>query len=81
MCHVFHPLSRYRSDMTLIAFPAARRTRPGDELACECGSTWFRLERTNLDGERTGGVVNVTRTGQIVAYSGELTCNDCGKQQ
>lgn len=67
--------------MTLITFPSERTKRPVDERACVCGSTWFRLERTNLAGERTGGVVNVTRDGRIVGYSGDLICNDCGKLQ
>lgn len=67
--------------MTLIAFPAARVQQQSGELTCVCGSTWFRLERTNLEGERTGGVVNVARDGRIVGYAGELICNDCGKHQ
>lgn len=67
--------------MTLIAFPAERRQRQSDERTCVCGSTWFRLERTNLGGDRTGGVVNVTVDGRIVGWSGDLVCNDCGKHQ
>lgn len=67
--------------MTLIAFPAERAQRPGGELTCDCGSTWFRLERTNLHGERASGVVNVTRDGRIVGYSGDLVCNECGRRQ
>ena len=67
--------------MALIAFPAERVARPADERSCVCGSTWFRLERTSLVGERTGGVVQVTHDGRVVGYSGELICNECGKQQ
>ncbi|WP_438354113.1 hypothetical protein [Microbacterium sp. CJ88] len=66
--------------MTLIAFPTDRAQRAADERTCVCGSTWFRLERTNLQGKRTGGVVNVDRDGRIVGWSGELICNDCEKQ-
>ncbi|ALJ22022.1 hypothetical protein [Microbacterium sp. No. 7] len=67
--------------MTLIAFPMDRASRQGDERTCSCGSTWFRLERTNLEGIRTGGVVTITHDGRIVGYSGELICNDCGEHQ
>jgi len=76
-----HLLSRYRSGMTLIAFPAERMQRQSDELACECGSTWFRLERTSPHGDVVAGAVNITRDGRIVGYAGDLVCNDCDNHQ
>lgn len=67
--------------MTLIAFPAERVSRPGDERTCTCGSTWFRLERTSLNGEHGAGVVQVSTEGDIVSYSGVLVCHQCGAEQ
>lgn len=66
--------------MSLIAFPTERASRPGGELTCECGSTWFELVRPSSDGLHAG-VVNVAADGRIVGYAGDFACHDCGKLQ
>lgn len=64
--------------MGVIEFPTERVSPPVSERTCECGSKWFRLERTDREGQLAPGAVLLAQDGEIIGYSGTVICYACG---
>lgn len=50
-----------------------------DYAACTCGSAWFDLAEGETADGRALGAVSVDEYGDVIAYSGVLTCVECGE--
>lgn len=47
---------------------------------CTCGSAWFDLAEGEMPDGHALGAVSVDAHGDVVAYSGVLTCIECGEE-
>lgn len=57
-----------------------RSTTPeaGEVAFCPCGSAWFELRPDPSNEDLEHGVLSVDGNGSVIAYAGELRCQQCG---
>lgn len=48
------------------------------QLACSCGSSWFKLHDGVVAHGRVEAAICLSKTGQVEAWSGVLVCAECG---